>query len=250
MEYDLHIHSRYSFDSRSDPEAIIETALKKGLHGIAITDHDTIEGALAIREMAQGRLQVVIGMEATVEGGDLIGLYLTEAVITRNPHEFIDGVKAQGGLVFMPHPFRYTHRLDEEVVAKLDGIEGYNGRSSHLRQVDPTWGEEKVRRYAEAHGLFTLANSDAHVPRHIGRGRTIVPASTLPDLKREMLRRNTLLCGPRRSALSVAVGELTGAVTTRIRGWMDQRRMERMAVEEEVRQRQAAVPEEGEEPPQ
>ncbi len=224
MEYDLHIHSRFSFDSRSDPARIVAAAKKTGLRGIAVTDHDSIEGGLAAQAIAGPDLIVVVGMEATTEGGDLIGLYLKEAVVTQNPFEFVAGVKSQGGIVFIPHPFRYHVVPDEELLAQVDGIEGYNGRSSRLREVDPTWGEPKVERVAKEHDLFVVSGSDAHRPSQVGRGRTVVPAATAEDLRRELMKGNTLLCGPRRSALAHVCDEVKGAVADRVRQWIDKNR--------------------------
>lgn len=228
MEYDLHIHSRFSFDSRADPARIVAAARKRGLRGIAVTDHDSIEGGLAAQAIAGNDLVVVVGMEAATEAGDLIGLFMREPVVTRNPFEFISGVKSQGGIVYIPHPFRYHVVPDEAVLAQVDGIEGYNGRSSRLREVDPTYGEPRVGKLAEAYDLFVLSGSDAHRAGQIGRGRTIVPATTAEELRREIMRGNTLLCGPRQSPLAHAAGEMTAALAERIRRWRDEKRRRQM----------------------
>lgn len=224
MEYDLHIHSKHSFDSRADPARIVAMARKKGLRGIAVTDHDSIEGGLAAQAIAPPDLVVIVGEEASTEAGDLIGLFLHEPVVTQNPFEFIAGVKSQGGIVYIPHPFRYHVVPDEKVLEQVDGIEGYNGRSSRLRVVDPTWGEKRVERAAREHDLFVVSGSDAHRPSQIGRGRTVVPAATAEDLRRELMRGNTLLCGPQRSALGHAVDELSGLVVDQVRAWTKKKR--------------------------
>jgi predicted metal-dependent phosphoesterase TrpH len=41
---DLHCHSWFSGDGVSAPEALIESARKRGLHGFALTDHNTCDG--------------------------------------------------------------------------------------------------------------------------------------------------------------------------------------------------------------
>ena len=46
LKLDLHIHSQYSEDAIGSPEEIIKSLQKKGLQGMAITDHNTVEGGL------------------------------------------------------------------------------------------------------------------------------------------------------------------------------------------------------------
>ena len=81
---DLHIHSKYSFDSLLSPKTILKVAKKKGLTGIAVTDHNTIRGGLEVKEINKDRdFTVIVGSEVQTEIGDIIGLYLSDEIKSR-----------------------------------------------------------------------------------------------------------------------------------------------------------------------
>ena len=63
MKYDLHTHSKYSIDGWIDPEILVKIAIKKGLSGIAVTDHNSIKGGLKAKEFANENFEVVVGSE-------------------------------------------------------------------------------------------------------------------------------------------------------------------------------------------
>src|SRR5690349_845923 len=97
---DLHCHTNASFDSLSDPRSVVKAAAKQGLTHLAITDHDRIDGALRARDAAPAELQIIVGEEVRTADGDLIALFLEQAVAPHRPaRETIDAVRAQGGLV-------------------------------------------------------------------------------------------------------------------------------------------------------
>ncbi|MDQ7781101.1 MAG: PHP domain-containing protein, partial [Planctomycetota bacterium] len=78
MEFDLHIHSRYSFDCGLKPEKIVRIAKKRGLRGIAIVDHDTCEGGIEGQKYADPDFIVIPGIEIRTTEGDIIGLFITD----------------------------------------------------------------------------------------------------------------------------------------------------------------------------
>src|SRR5262245_37400819 len=111
ISLDLHVHSCFSFDSLARPEQIIWEAKHKGLNGLAITDHQTIEGALAtIKLNPDPDFLVIIGAEYYTQAGDIIGLFLREEITTRDPLELIDEIHRQGGIAVLPHPY-HGHTL-------------------------------------------------------------------------------------------------------------------------------------------
>jgi len=173
MRLDLHIHSRYSFDCLSHPTDILMTARRKELTGIAVTDHNTIKGALeASRLNEDDELTIIIGAEYTTDSGDIIGLFLNEEMpATKNPLEMIDRIRAQGGLVVLPHPFK-GHRLDDELLGRVDAIEGFNARVSDESNA-------KARELAKRHGKPLVAGSDAHTCREIGNAVMIFEAPSI-----------------------------------------------------------------------
>lgn len=170
---DLHMHTSASYDCLTKPRELVARAREAGLHRIAVTDHDEIEGALAARE-ADAAL-VIVGEEVrTAEGLDLVGLFLHRRIPPGWPfREVAEAIRAQGGVVYLPHPFDPHRGSDaeflDEVADCVDAVEGFNARV-HSREAN---GE--ARRWAERHGLPVGAGSDAHLLREVGRGRVRLP---------------------------------------------------------------------------
>ncbi len=168
IKVDLHIHTCYSSDGTSSVEDILTAVQRRGLGAIAITDHCTIAGALAVQAAAS--FPVIIGEEVETNEGEIIGLFLREPVpCGLTPEETIAHIHNQGGLAYVPHPFdelRRSHlsgRAVHALVAQLDGIEVLNSRvlwSAH---------NDLARAFAQQHGLAMGAGSDAHIPREIGQ---------------------------------------------------------------------------------
>jgi predicted metal-dependent phosphoesterase TrpH len=174
LRLDLHIHTRASHDCLSDYDDVISTARARDLDRIAITDHNEIEGALRARERAPEL--VIVGEEVkTAEGFDLTGLFISEKIPKGTPAlETAQAIRAQGGLVYVPHPFAGGKGLGQEVLATIepyvDVVEIFNARI-HKPALN-----ERATRWAEARSLPGGAGSDAHTLREIGRGVIEVPA--------------------------------------------------------------------------
>ncbi|MDP9256818.1 MAG: PHP domain-containing protein [Actinomycetota bacterium] len=171
---DLHMHSEHSWDCTTPIDELLDAALAAGLGALAVTDHNTIAGGLEARARAVERglpLQVVVGSEIkTATDGEVIGLFLHEDVPRGLTFaETLEGIRAQGGLVYVPHPFDHFHTtparaLLHEHAGAIDVLETANGR---------LWLERDNRsaeRFASEHGLRRGAGSDAHVPAGIGTG--------------------------------------------------------------------------------
>jgi len=171
MIADLHIHSKYSYDSLLSPSKILKTAKKCGLHGIAITDHETIKGGVITHNLnSDNDFFVIVGAEINTEIGDIIGLCLNTEIKSRNSIEVIEEIKEQGGYVVLPHPYR-GHTLNEYVISHADAIEVFNSRSSM---------EENNRAFdlAKKYNKGFSAGSDAHFASEIGMGRIFLDHST------------------------------------------------------------------------
>ena len=105
VRFDLHLHTEFSSDCDTALTAIEAHCLARGLTGIAVTDHDTIEGALRLQERVRS-LQVIVGEEVTTRDGDVIGLFLQERIPPgMSAQETMEAIHAQNGLVYLPHPF-------------------------------------------------------------------------------------------------------------------------------------------------
>jgi hypothetical protein len=164
---------------------VVKAAATRGLTHLAITDHDTIDGALRARDAAPAGLTVIVGEEVKTADGDLIALFLERAVAPHRPAaETIAEVRAQGGLVGIPHPFDKNRgsmlkdpRL-EALAAQVDWVEAHNAR------VIGRSGNERAAAFAAELGLPGVAASDAHSTLEVGVAYTIVDGdpSTAPGL--------------------------------------------------------------------
>ncbi len=169
---DLHVHTSASFDSIASPESVVRAAASRGLTHLSVTDHDRIDGALAAREIARSvapGLTVIIGQEVKTRDGDLIAAFLERPIPSDlPPTEAIAEIRAQGGLVGIPHPFdRFRSSLlaDEpidELAPLVDWVEVHNAR---IMVGD---GNERAAAFAVANGLAGVAVSAAHSAMEIG----------------------------------------------------------------------------------
>ena len=137
---DLHCHTSASFDSLASPAAVVRAATARGITHLAITDHDRIDGALEAQAAAahqESSLKVLVGQEIRTQAGDMIGVFLTEAVPPGlAPEAAIAAVREQGGLIGIAHPFdRFRGSLGkgqeawfDQVAGEVDWIEAWNAR--------------------------------------------------------------------------------------------------------------------------
>ena len=162
------MHTHFSPDSEMSPERLVARCEKVGLSCIAVTDHDTVDGALAVRQIAP--FMVIIAEEVGSSEGEITGLFLKETVPPGlSPVETARRIKDQGGLVSIPHPFDRFRRhvisrgaLDE-LLPYADIVEVFNSRNN-LSADDRT-----AQEFADEHGLLTSGVSDAHTAIELGR---------------------------------------------------------------------------------
>ncbi|HYO42201.1 MAG TPA: PHP domain-containing protein [Candidatus Limnocylindrales bacterium] len=172
---DLHCHTSFSFDCLAKPESQVRAAAARGLTHLAITDHDRIEGALRARDAAPAGLKVIVGEEIRTADGDLVALFLERVVPPGLPaRETIEMVRAQGGLVGIPHPFdRYRGSMLndpklEAIGRMVDWVETHNAR------VVGGSGNERAAAFAMELGLPGVAASDAHSTLEVGVAYNVV----------------------------------------------------------------------------
>jgi predicted metal-dependent phosphoesterase TrpH len=130
----FHIHTNYSPDSRTTIEQVIDKAISCGIKKIAITDHNTIRGALHMKRLYPE--MVIVGEEIMTSEGEIIGLFLSK-LIPRDmtPEQTLSEIHAQGGLSYIPHPFDYkrahfTVKRIRELAHMIDIIEIFNPKCS------------------------------------------------------------------------------------------------------------------------
>lgn len=171
MRIDLHVHSKYSSDGILDPKKIVKIGVKRGLCGIAVTDHDSIKGALKAKKYETDDFKVIIGSEISTTEGEIIGLFLTEEIKAADPVEVIDEIRAQDGMVIIPHPFdimrKATFQPKKEHIPKIHKIEVFNSRCIKQEY------NQKAYDFAKKHNFGFTAGSDAHFATEIGKAGII-----------------------------------------------------------------------------
>jgi predicted metal-dependent phosphoesterase TrpH len=166
LRVDLHLHSHFSHDGKSSLDELIARARGCGLDRIALTDHNTVEGALQLVQI-EPELGIA-GEEVKTLEGEVIGLFVTSRVPPfLRPEEALDLIRGMGGLTYLPHPLdrRRSNFLPERVVEladRVDIIETYN-----------PWCEaaanQAAARLAEELGKIGATGSDSHSAEELGR---------------------------------------------------------------------------------
>ncbi len=181
---------------------------------MCVTDHNTIAGALAMKEVSD--LPVIVGEEILTDEGEIIGLFLHERVPPhRSAVETVRAIKAQGGLVYIPHPtdpLRRALRPDalERVRDQVDILEVFNARS--LRAAS----NRAALALAERMSCARVSASDAHTVGEIGRSYVACAGFTSSADLPLALASGVLHC--RRSAPTVHLWSRYAAVRHRLSG--------------------------------
>ena len=174
LRLDLHLHTWGSWDCLSDPEVVLEQARARGVERLAITDHNRLGVALAMA--ARYPDAVIPGEEVkTAEGIDVIGLYLTDEIPRGTPMmETVAEIRAQGGLVYLPHPYAAGKggggRFAEALAPHADVVEVWNGRLQSPR------AQQEARELAHRTGRLMGVGTDAHSVGEVGQSWIQVPA--------------------------------------------------------------------------
>jgi predicted metal-dependent phosphoesterase TrpH/glycosyltransferase involved in cell wall biosynthesis len=180
---DLHMHTSWSHDCRIDVRDLLDHAEAEGLGAIAITDHNVFGGAREAVELASGRELVAIpGEEVKTDGqGEVIGLFLSEEIPGgMSFDDTLAAIRAQGGLVYLPHPFDRLHSIPDPAtlhrhLAEIDVFEVYNARLLFEGYND------EALRFAAKYDLTMGAGSDAHVLQGVGTGALRMRAFNGPE---------------------------------------------------------------------
>jgi predicted metal-dependent phosphoesterase TrpH len=188
VRVDLHVHSRWSPDSRSSLDEIVARLPHVGLKGFALTDHNTVDGHPALRAL-QERYPAYLflpGIEVSTHDGHLLAYGLREVPPLHRPvAETVEWIRDRGGVPVLAHPFRRTHgvgrRLAETVrVAAIETRNGHNTEIANLR----------AEGVAAHRAIGMTGGSDAHTAAELGRAFTEFDptVATIDDLL-ESLRR-------------------------------------------------------------
>jgi len=196
---DLHVHTNYSKDGESSVEDILRRAEEAGLDAIAITDHDTVDGAKKALTIPSHVL-VIPGIEVSTKQGHLLVLGVTEVIPSGlDVVATVEIARRMGGLLILPHPYHvWRHgvaRRKNAGMAVVDAVESFNSRYIVGS------ANKKAARIAKRLGKPCVGGSDAHNARFVGFGRTYVEAEKNVPSILAAVRAGTVSCGGKQTPL-------------------------------------------------
>ncbi len=185
-KYDLHSHTRYSICGNMKPAIYLKTAKKRGLDGVAVTDHNTIKGALEVKKLNHDKnFEVIIGSEIMTSYGEVLAYYLNEQIKAGNFFEVVDKIRQQDGLVVIAHPrdltrAHYSKKELIDAIKHVDGVEAWNGR-----EIIPMTSKMKLL------GKPVTGGSDGHFTFELGKSYTLFDG----DLRHALRHGKTIVGG-------------------------------------------------------
>jgi len=175
MRVDLHVHTLYSVDSLTPLPAVVQWALRRGIEAVAITDHNTIHGALALQRFSP--IPVIVGEEIRTTHGEITGLFLQECIpADLTPEQTVRRIREQNGVVYIPHPMDRVRGSAiapaalRELRDEVDVVEVLNARVTFAAD------NRLAAAWADWFGIPHAGGSDAHHAMEIGRAWVDMPA--------------------------------------------------------------------------
>ncbi len=178
IKLDLHVHSKYSDDAIGSPKEIMKSVKNKGMQGFALTDHNSIKGALkASKELNSKDFIIIPGIEISTKDGHLLGLNLSTGIPRGLPvAETVERIIDAGGTPIVPHLYRNMSGIKKEklmtIKNQIDAIEVYNGCSQPKTNI-------RTGRVATELQLGGTGGSDAHMPNYAGFAYTLIDSTEL-----------------------------------------------------------------------
>ena len=187
-------------DGWPTPQELVDHAARRArLDVIAVTDHDTIEGALRAREYAakRARFHVIVGEEVSSRDGHIVALFLERRVRPgMSAAATVHAIHDQGGLAIAAHPFWRTQRRTQTprpvhgvgwLAAELDfdAIEVENATPGFYLF------NQLAHRLNLGLGAAELGCSDAHILDAVGRAFTEFRGKTPEELREAIDSRTT-----------------------------------------------------------
>ena len=187
IKVEMHCHTYFSPDGFITPETLTEQCSKKRIDCVCITEHNLLRGAVEFAK--QVPVKIVIGEEVATGQGDVIGLFLKEEISPGlGAKKTVEKIKAQGGIVYLPHPFDEFRKSAvklkdaEEIKGMLDVIEIFNSRTFNHKY------NEMALEFSRQNNLIAAVGSDAHHPLEIGRSYMVMRDFDGPESFLENLR--------------------------------------------------------------
>ena len=215
LKIDLHTHSTYS-DGLGNPQDLLKYARTKGLNGLAITDHNTLEGYFKTKE-CDSNLLLVPGYEVETEAGHILVLgleMLPPNIENLRYNELIQWVRSHRGATVLAHPAISRLHMDKWIRSPPDAVEVLNA-SYPLK-----YFVQRGKKISERIGVAAVGGSDAHSPPAVGNAYTIVeaPNANVVDVVRAIKTSKVRFEGslsPISSRIRIGLNYLTGALRLR-----------------------------------
>jgi predicted metal-dependent phosphoesterase TrpH len=156
---------RRRFDALNSPREMIEAAIRKGLDGMIITDHDSVKGGLVGKQVSRRYkgFKVISGAEITSRAGHILAIGIDENLPKgKGVEETVERIHDLGGIAVASHPFSTRGRPSVgDYCLMADGIEVFNATNRGL-------ANSRALSLAKLRGRPWTAGSDAHWARTVG----------------------------------------------------------------------------------
>ncbi len=184
LKIDFHVHTCYSHDSSITLKQVVSFAKRRKLDGVAITDHNTLKGALKLKTR---EIIVIPGIEVSTLQGHLLGINVTTLIPPqRDIEETIQKIHDVGGIAVAPHPFSFYKSPPSRCVSCYDAVEVMNASSIPFSVIT-----YYSRKFAERLGIPQTGGSDSHYAPEIGLAYTMVKSDSDVDEIGCALKRGT-----------------------------------------------------------
>lgn len=187
IKADFHVHTSFSRRVTASPEDMYAAAREKGLGKIAVTDHNTIKGALRLAENDPDF--IIVGEEITWDDrGEIIGLFMKEAIPEGKSAAYtLDALHEQNAFVFIPHPFAPFHFFCPpgnilKIADRIDAVEIRNGRNFRILNACAS-------AFCSMAKIQGICGSDAHLQKNVGRAGMLLPDFSTADELRESIKK-------------------------------------------------------------
>lgn len=187
---DLHTHSIISHDGGLTEAQYVRLLENRILDFIAITDHNETSFARVMHSKLGDK--IIVGEEIRTSEGEIIGLFLQKTIPGGlTPEETIQGIKAQNGLIYIPHPFETIRQglkasTLKRIVSDIDIIELFNGRGRFRNR------DRITEQFVSQHQLAVAASSDAHCRIGIGKTYSMIRGEPMSKRLKKLLRKGDL----------------------------------------------------------
>ena len=243
LRADLHVHTRASAvngnlpflrsrDCYSSPFDVYRVAKARGMDLVAITDHDTIDGASELRDRLPDADDLIVGEEVSCRfpDGDIevhLGVYeMSEALhrdiqpLRGNVFELTAMLRTRGVFFALNHPLHFYRRQTPltNYLQLLDEVPALEVRNGTMVPAHNLLMEDLALRWPAQRGLRrlgTIGGSDAHTLARVGRTWTSAPGRTRDEFMRS-LRQGLGTPGGQHGGTRAVAGDAYGVVAAYI----------------------------------